>query len=151
RHYPFSLKMQAVQMRLQGVTKREVAERLGIHDVSRLKVWLRQYKLKGSEGLQDRRGGRKRPLQKDEYVRQLELENDVLKKVVGNPEQGGMNAKHQMVQELRDHYTIQDLCRYLKISRSGYYRYLKRRDGMNPKEKDLKEKTNKGKGPTAID
>lgn len=52
RHYPFSLKMQAVQMRLQGVTKREVAERLGIHDVSRLKVWLRQYKLKGSEGLQ---------------------------------------------------------------------------------------------------
>ena len=80
RHYPFSLKMQAVQMRLQGVTKRELAERLGIHDVSRLKVWLRQYKLKGSEGLQDRRGGRKRPLQKDEYVRQLELENDVLKK-----------------------------------------------------------------------
>jgi hypothetical protein len=62
-----------------------------------------------------------------------------------------MNAKHQMVQELRDRYTIQDLCRYLKISRSGYYRYLKRRDGMNPKEKDLKEKTNKGKGPTAID
>lgn len=51
-----------------------------------------------------------------------------------------MNAKHQMVQELRDRYTIQDLCRYLKISRSGYYRYLKRRDGMNPKEKDLKEK-----------
>src|SRR5699024_9710131 len=82
----------------------------------------------------------KRPLQKDEYVRQLELENDVLKKVVGNPEQGGMNAKHQMVQELRDRYTIQDLCRYLKISRSRYYRYLKRRDGMNPKEKDLKEK-----------
>ncbi|PTX59167.1 helix-turn-helix protein [Melghirimyces profundicolus] len=80
KHYPFLLKMQAVQMRLQGVTKREVAKRLGIYDVGRLKVWLRQYKLKGSKELQDRRGGRKRPLERDEYVRQLELENDVLKK-----------------------------------------------------------------------
>ena len=49
-------------MRL-GVTKRDVAEKLGIHDVGRWKVWMRQYKQKGAEGLWDHRGGRKKPLE----------------------------------------------------------------------------------------
>nr|WP_245920760.1 helix-turn-helix domain-containing protein [Melghirimyces profundicolus] len=52
---------------MQGVTKRGVAEKLGIHDVGRLKVWVRQYKINGAERLQDRRGGGKKPVERDGY------------------------------------------------------------------------------------
>ncbi len=36
--------------------------------------------------------------------------------------------KHKVVDALRNPYTIQSLCRYLEISRSGYYKYLQRKD-----------------------
>lgn len=135
---PFSLKMQAIQMRLEGVTKRDVAEKLGIHDVGRWKVWMRQYKQKGAEGLRDHRGGRKKPLERDEYVHQLELENDVLKKWLEIRYKGGIKAKYQWVQALRGRYTVQELCDYLKISRSGFYRHLQCQS-VNGREKELKE------------
>lgn len=47
--------------------------------------------------------------------------------MVGNPEWGGrseaVRVRHQVVDALRHMYTVQELCSYLGVSRSGYYRY----------------------------
>ncbi len=42
-------------MRLEGMTKKEVASALHISDIGRLKVWMRKYRENGEEGLVDRR------------------------------------------------------------------------------------------------
>ncbi|WP_235439699.1 helix-turn-helix domain-containing protein [Paenibacillus sp. DMB20] len=42
-------------MRLDGMTKKEVASALEISDLGRLKIWMRKYRQFGEEGLIDRR------------------------------------------------------------------------------------------------
>lgn len=78
--YSFELKKKAIELRLQGMTKQKVAEVLGIVDIDRLKVWMRQYKQMGDFGLVDHRGKRKQYIDENRYVRRLEMENAVLKK-----------------------------------------------------------------------
>jgi len=78
--YSYELKKKAIEMRLQGMTKKQVAEKLGIEDLGRLKVWMSKYRDKGDFGLMDHRGRRKDYIDQDRYVKRLELENDVLKK-----------------------------------------------------------------------
>ncbi|WP_245699778.1 helix-turn-helix domain-containing protein [Paenibacillus glacialis] len=53
--YSFDTKKKAVNMRLQGMTKKEVATELGIADIGRLKVWMRKYRAEGDAGLVDQR------------------------------------------------------------------------------------------------
>ncbi|OUQ86272.1 transposase [Brevibacillus brevis] len=48
--------------------------------------------------------------------------------MVTNLESGGLQNKHIVVDELRDKRSVQELCAYLGISRSGYYAYVKRKD-----------------------
>jgi transposase-like protein len=80
RSYSEALKRQAVEMRMQGMTKKQVAEALGIGDITRLKEWMRKYRQQGEFGLLDRRGRRHQYVDRERYIRKLELENDVLKK-----------------------------------------------------------------------
>ncbi|MEK3734503.1 MULTISPECIES: helix-turn-helix domain-containing protein [Paenibacillus] len=54
-YYSFETKKKAVAMRLEGMTKKEVASALQISDIGRLKVWMRKYREHGEEGLIDRR------------------------------------------------------------------------------------------------
>lgn len=54
-YYSLETKKKAVAMRLDGMTKREVAAALEISDIGRLKVWMRKYREHGEEGLIDRR------------------------------------------------------------------------------------------------
>lgn len=42
--YPVAVKMQAIEMRLAGVPVKEVMERLGIRNVTQLKVWMKWYR-----------------------------------------------------------------------------------------------------------
>lgn len=53
--YSLDTKKKAVDMRLQGMTKKEVAAILGIADIGRLKVWMRKYRELGALGLVDQR------------------------------------------------------------------------------------------------
>ena len=78
--YSIETKKKAVEMRLQGMTKRQIAEILGIVDVDSIKVWTRRYKQMGDYGFVDHRGKRKQYIDEDRYVRRLEMENAVLKK-----------------------------------------------------------------------
>jgi transposase len=78
--YSFELKKKAIEMRLQGIPKAKVAKELGIHDVGRLKVWMRKYREQGEFGLMEHRGRRKEYKDLEREVKKLRLENDVLKK-----------------------------------------------------------------------
>ncbi|MBM6996105.1 helix-turn-helix domain-containing protein [Paenibacillus sp. DXFW5] len=42
--YPIEIKMKAIEMRLGGVTKREVMGQLGIRNKSQVETWLRWYR-----------------------------------------------------------------------------------------------------------
>jgi putative transposase len=57
--------------------------------------------------------------------------------VVGYLESGGVKTKQQVVENLKERYPVTKLCRFLRISRSGYYAYF-RRKGTN-KDKEIKE------------
>lgn len=78
--YSFELKKKAVEMRLQGKTKKQVAELLGIEDIDRLKIWMRKYRQQGEFGLMEHRGRRKEYVDQERHIHRLKLENDVLKK-----------------------------------------------------------------------
>ncbi|MMZ66940.1 hypothetical protein D1872_294750 [compost metagenome] len=78
--YSFELKKQVAEMRLQGKTKKQVAELLGIEDIGRLKVWMRKYREQGEFSLLEHRGRRRDYVDQERYVRRLEMENAVLKK-----------------------------------------------------------------------
>lgn len=80
KHYCEELKLQAVQMKLDGVSHREIAEKLHIHDEGRIKVWMRKYKKLGEFGLLDQRGRREEYIDSNRYLRKLERENKMLKK-----------------------------------------------------------------------
>ena len=38
------------------------------------------------------------------------------------------SVKYQVIYKHRDKYTISEMCRFFKVSKSGYYKYLKRKD-----------------------
>jgi len=58
--------------------------------------------------------------------------------VVSHLESGGVQEKRQVVEALREQFTVKQLCEYLQLSRSGYYQYLKRQSEDHDKE--LKER-----------
>ncbi|GAA0840926.1 hypothetical protein GCM10008915_37360 [Bifidobacterium pullorum subsp. gallinarum] len=60
-------------MRLEGMTKKEVASALQISDIGRLKVWMRKYREFGEEGLVDRRRRNSTPDHDNERDEQEQL------------------------------------------------------------------------------
>ena len=38
------------------------------------------------------------------------------------------SIKYQVIEKHKDHYSISEMCRFFKVSRSGYYKYLNRKD-----------------------
>lgn len=58
--------------------------------------------------------------------------------MVSNLESGGVQEKRQVVEALREQFTVKQLCKYLQLSRSGYYQYLKRQS--EDPDKELKER-----------
>ncbi|WP_077616937.1 IS3 family transposase [Caenibacillus caldisaponilyticus] len=59
--------------------------------------------------------------------------------MVGNLGKGGEALKFQVVDQLRHRHSVKDLCEYLGVSRSGYYRYLSRKNKPDQDE-ELAEK-----------
>jgi putative transposase len=59
--------------------------------------------------------------------------------VVRDLGKGGEKLKFQIVDELRRRHFIKDLCEYLGISRSGYYRYRLRKQAPD-RDRELEEK-----------
>ncbi|MGO4539439.1 IS3 family transposase [Paenibacillus sp. 2TAB19] len=57
--------------------------------------------------------------------------------MVGHYEGGGVPEKCRLVEELRDHFTVTELCKEVGLSKSGFYAYLKRK--AVDKDKSSKE------------
>jgi len=71
--------------------------------------------------------------------------------VVTNLESGGLKSKHKVIDELKHKQSVQGLCAYLGISRSGYYAYVKRKfyypnEDLKHKIKAIYEQRNKTVG-----
>jgi transposase len=80
--YTTELKLKALELKKQGMTKRQIADKLGITDPDQIKVWARKYRTEGASGLMDRRGRKQKNAycNQDRYVQSLEMENAILKK-----------------------------------------------------------------------
>lgn len=66
--YSLDMKKRAIAMRLDGMTKKEVAHELQISDIGRLKIWMRKYRELGEEGLIDRRTLRSTPSEEEDSL-----------------------------------------------------------------------------------
>lgn len=80
--YPKAVKLEAIRLFYEeGLTRREIEEKLGLTQ-GRVKSWLRLYRREGDAGLQKPRRGRPAKRENREaYIRRLEMENDLLKKL----------------------------------------------------------------------
>lgn len=80
--YPKAVKLEALRLFYEdGLTRREIEEKLGLSK-GRVKAWLRLYRKEGESGLQKPRRGRPPKRENTEaYIRRLEMENDLLKKL----------------------------------------------------------------------
>lgn len=73
--------MEAIRLHIEEKwTYGRIAQHLGIHDIGRLKVWMRKYKQQGEFGLWDQRGRQETYIDQDRYVQRLKRENTMLKK-----------------------------------------------------------------------
>ena len=82
KDYPLSTKLEAIRLAEQeGLSNREITERLAIRDPKRVQAWLRTYRQEGKAGLKKPRRGRpkKRTDSLEERIKQLEMENTLLK------------------------------------------------------------------------
>jgi transposase-like protein len=79
RHYSAELKQQAVVLFLEeGLSYREIAQRLQIRQAARIEVWVRDFRREGRLGLCKPQGRPRRALQPD--LARLQMENTLLRK-----------------------------------------------------------------------
>lgn len=58
-----------------------------------------------------------------------------------NYKRGGVKKKYQVIEALREMYSVRDLCEVLHVSRSGFYRYLQRK--QKPRDEKLRQTISK--------
>ncbi|WP_339048799.1 IS3 family transposase [Spiroplasma endosymbiont of Colias croceus] len=106
---------------------------------SSIKEWIKAYKLLGEEGLEyangirakkTKRTGRPKSLNfnemtKQELIQYIEVMNDIKKYL----EKSTKKKKYFLIFSLKKKYQISYLCWFLKVSKSGYYKWIK--NGMN--------------------
>jgi len=82
KDYPLETKLEAIRLREEeGLTYKEITEKLNIRDPRRPSVWMRIYRKEGTEGLKKPRRGRP-PKDRDSLearIGQWEMENTLLK------------------------------------------------------------------------
>ncbi|WP_440074332.1 IS3 family transposase [Streptosporangium sp. OZ121] len=141
KSYPPEFKADAVALYLSdpGRTLASVAEDLGISRET-LRNWVRQAQADGSASAKERGPARKPargPLSSDDVleeenrqlkarIRELELERDILRraaKYFGGRDE--LVSRFEFVDDHRDAFGVKRLCRVLKVSRSGFYRWRK--------------------------
>lgn len=79
--YPYETKREAVRLHAEeGLTYGQIAAQLGIRKAQQIKRWMQQYRQEGEDRLRKRNGGRRKKQPEAERIRQLEMENALLKK-----------------------------------------------------------------------
>ncbi len=100
---PLEIKIKAIEMRLAGVSVREVMEQLGIRNKTQKKTCMRRY-----------RTGE---------VHRLEQQNGPSKKVQGTGKEVEPEVPVAWIESIRDEVTVSEACTWLGIARATYYRW----------------------------
>ena len=82
KDYPLKTKLEAIRLHEEeGLTYKEITEKLKIRDPRRPSVWMRIYRKEGIEGLKKPRRGRPKKDQDslEARIKRLEMENTLLK------------------------------------------------------------------------
>ncbi len=80
-HYSKAIKKRAVKMFLEeGVSYREIAERLEIRDSERIEKWLQMYRREGAASFEKPVGRPRKEMRPQTELERLRMENDLLKK-----------------------------------------------------------------------
>ncbi|WP_246281359.1 helix-turn-helix domain-containing protein [Saccharibacillus qingshengii] len=75
------LKKEAIRLHVEEKwTHRQITDHLHIHDVDRVRKWMQKYRKQGEFGLLDQRGRREEYVDSDLQIKQLQRENELLKK-----------------------------------------------------------------------
>ena len=82
QHYSAETKQEAIRMFLEeGLTYREIAEKLEIRKQERIRMWVQDYRRRGAELLTRHQGRPRKTMNEKAYIAQLEMENKLLKKL----------------------------------------------------------------------
>ncbi|WP_374989650.1 IS3 family transposase (plasmid) [Priestia megaterium] len=147
--YPAEVKIKAIEMRLAGVPVKEVLSQLNIRSYTQLKRWMRWYKNGEMHRFEQPVGKQysygKGPGFKDE-ISKLKAENryltqqiEGLKKVQGIGEEVVPEIVVNVVEELKDKIPVYQICQYLDIPRSTYYRWRQQEQSERTKKKKWME------------
>jgi len=82
KDYPLETKIEAIRLyEEEGLSQKEITEKLEIRDPKRVKSWLSIYRKEGKAGLKKPRRGRPKKDRNslEERIKQLEMENTLLK------------------------------------------------------------------------
>lgn len=80
-HYSKAIKERAVKMFLEeGVSYREIAEKLEIRDFARIEKWVRMYRQEGAASFEKPIGRPRKETRPQTELERLRMENDLLKK-----------------------------------------------------------------------
>ncbi|MCD8509941.1 MAG: helix-turn-helix domain-containing protein [Bacillus sp. (in: Bacteria)] len=124
KSYPYEVKLDAVTKVLSGESVKSVAKLHGVVDPDYIYVWIEKYETYGEVGLK-RKLRNSSSLDKDNVIRELKMENEILKKVPTHSKKGGKRTKFKVVDALKTKYPIGKICKVLNVSRSGYHKYCK--------------------------
>ncbi|WP_188208355.1 IS3 family transposase, partial [Alkalibacillus aidingensis] len=132
--YSSDVKWAVVKAKLAGeLTNEEIMEKYNIKNVSQIKTWVRWYR-KGEiyrfdqpigkqytygHGPEDRTEDER----KDRQINHLKMENEILKKVYGDRKGAEKEVVLDLVDKLKQKYTITAILNALDIPRANYYRW----------------------------
>ncbi|QRG70403.1 IS3 family transposase [Brevibacillus choshinensis] len=131
--YPVEIKMKAIEMRLAGVTKKQIMQELNIKNKTQIQQWMRWYRSGDVHRLQQPVGKQysfgRGPMY-DSELEQVKAENrflkqqlDVLKKLEGVGKEVSPEVIVPWMESIRGQVSVSQACAWLGIPRSTYYRW----------------------------
>ncbi|MFX3632691.1 MAG: IS3 family transposase [Candidatus Pristimantibacillus sp.] len=131
--YPVKTKMKAIEMRLAGISVKEVMDQLNIRNKTQVKTWMRWYRSGELNRLEQPVGKQYTYGKGPEFTSELEqikAENRFLKqqlempkKVQGDGKEVSPKLVVEWVESIRREVSITQACAWLGIPRATYYRW----------------------------
>ena len=136
KKYPVQIKEKAVKLYYENMLPINTISSLLSIDRSRISLWIKNYEIYGTV---EKKRGRPKKREAEDEMERLRAENDYLKlllKTVSSEKEIKKKTKAEIIEKLRDKYTVKLLCEIAGISRSAYYRAINRVD----KDEEIREK-----------
>lgn len=143
--YSKETKIQASIMRNSGYSFSHIRKILNIKSDSQIIRWTIKYNQMGDSAFDiDLRGktsglGQGRPKTKfsslEEEVKYLRMENEYLKKLRALQKNNQNINKYEIIFQMKNSYSVFSLCKAIKINRSSYYKWIKRKSRISDNDK----------------